>query len=61
MTKELGVCIETTEDDALKMVVVIDEFGFKALGLTKDDFTKKNFISQLGYDPNRIDIINGID
>jgi hypothetical protein len=29
MTKELGVCIETTEDDALKMVVVIDNLGSK--------------------------------
>ena len=61
MTKDLDVCIETTEENAKKMVVVIHEFGFKSLGLTKDDFTRKNFISQLGYDLNRIDIINGID
>lgn len=61
MTKDLDVCIETTEENAQKMVVVIEEFGFKSLGLTKEDFTRKNFVSQLGYDPNRIDIINGLD
>ena len=61
MTKDLDICIEASEENAEKLVVVIDEFGFKSLGFIKDDFVKENFISQIGYDPNRIDIINGMD
>jgi predicted nucleotidyltransferase len=43
------------------MVRVINDFGFASLKLTKEDFLKKNFITQLGHDPVRIDILNDID
>lgn len=29
--------------------------------LTKEDFLKRNFFTQLGYDPVRIDIVNDLD
>jgi hypothetical protein len=32
-----------------------------SLNLKKEDFLKKNFITQLGYPPVRIDIINDMD
>ncbi len=60
-TKDLDICIEISETNAKRLVVVIDEFGLKSLGLEEEDFLKDGFISQLGYDPNRIDIINGMD
>lgn len=60
-TKDLDVCIESSDANAEKMIEVIDEFGFRSLRLTKNDFLKKNFIIQLGNDPVRIDILNDMD
>ncbi len=60
-TKDLDVCIELSDENANKAVAVLDEFGLKSLGLTKEDFLKKDFIIQLGNEPLRIDILNDID
>jgi len=38
----------------------LDNFGFKVLGLKEEDFSQKNKIIQLGYEPVRIDIITSI-
>jgi len=43
------------------MVQVINDFGLESLGLTKEDFIKENFITQIGYEPLRIDILNDMD
>lgn len=60
-TKDMDVCIELSEENASLMVKVIDEFGLGTLKLEKSDFLKKDFITQLGYPPIRIDIINDMD
>jgi predicted nucleotidyltransferase len=60
-TKDLDVCIESSEENAEKMVDVINDFGLGSLKLAKEDFLKKNFITQLGYEPLRIDILNEVD
>ena len=60
-TKDLDVCIESSEDNAMKMVDVIDAFGFSSLKLVKEDFLNRNFITQLGHEPLRIDILNEMD
>lgn len=60
-TKDLDVCIKISEENAEKMVQVIKEFGFASLKLAKEDFLKRNFFTQLGYDPVRIDIVNDLD
>lgn len=39
---------------------MIDEFGFGKLGLTEVDFLRENYVTQLGYPPLRIDILNAI-
>lgn len=60
-TKDLDVSIEISEDNAEKVVQVIHDFGLSSLRLTKEDFLKENFITQLGFDPVRIDILNDLD
>ncbi|WP_207632924.1 hypothetical protein [Foetidibacter luteolus] len=60
-TKDMDVCIEMSDENAVKMVKVIDDFGFASLKLTKADFLKEHGITQLGYTPLRIDIINDLD
>ena len=42
------------------MVCVLKDFGFDSLGVQKEDFLKENYVTQLGYPPLRIDILNSI-
>lgn len=42
------------------MIVVLNDFGFGSLGLVEQDFLKDNYVTQLGYPPLRIDILNSI-
>jgi len=60
-TKDIDVCIEMSEMNASKMVEVIKDFGFSSLKLDKEDFLKRDLITQLGFPPLRIDILNDLD
>ncbi len=60
-TKDIDVCIEMSDMNASNMLQVIKDFGFGSLELTKEDFLKKHFITQLGFPPLRIDILNDLD
>lgn len=60
-TGDLDVWINISEDNSLKMVSVINDFGFASLGFTPQDFSKPNLINQIGYPPLRIDILTSID
>lgn len=42
------------------MVKVLKDFGFGFLKLTQEDFVKENHVTQLGYPPLRIDILNAL-
>jgi hypothetical protein len=59
-TGDLDIWIKPSLDNADKMVDVLKDFGFGSLGLTKEDFLKENYVTQLGYPPLRIDILNTI-
>lgn len=59
-TKDLDICIKISESNAEKMVEVMRAFGFEALGLKKEDFLRNDFITQLGHEPIRIDVINDL-
>ena len=60
-TKDIDVCIEMSELNASKMFEVIKDFGFGSLKLKREDFLKKDLITQLGFPPLRIDILNDLD
>jgi hypothetical protein len=59
-TGDLDIWIKPSAANAGKMVNVLKDFGFDSLGLTKEDFLKENYVTQLGYPPLRIDILNAI-
>lgn len=59
-TGDLDIWIKPSNDNALKVVDVINDFGFGSLGITIKDFIKENYVTQLGYPPLRIDILNSI-
>ena len=60
-TKDIDICIQLSEENAEKMIKVIEEFGFGSLKISKEDFLQQDFITQLGYEPLRIDILNDLD
>jgi hypothetical protein len=59
-TKDLDIFVEATPENAERLLRAIDAFGFGTLGLTVDDFVPRR-ITQLGYPPNRIDLVTSID
>ncbi len=59
-TGDLDVLIEISKENAGKIVTVLKEFGFGSLNSKLDDFCKPGFVIQLGYEPNRIDILTSI-
>ena len=56
-TKDLDVWIELSSDNANNILEALKKFGFGSLGLKPNDFLESDQIIQLGYPPNRIDIL----
>ncbi|HEV8537304.1 MAG TPA: nucleotidyl transferase AbiEii/AbiGii toxin family protein [Bacteroidota bacterium] len=59
-TDDIDILIDSTPTNAGRALKAVEAFGFKNIGITKEDFLKPNFIIQLGYPPLRIDILTGI-
>lgn len=59
-TGDLDIWIKPSQQNAAKLIKVLSDFGFSSLGLTESDFLKENYVTQLGYPPLRIDILNAI-
>lgn len=60
-TGDLDIWINISESNAEKLVKVIEAFGMKSLQFKKEDFLQPGYVSQIGYPPLRIDILNSID
>lgn len=63
-TKDIDIWIETSPENAARMVKALEQFGFASLGLQEADFLVPQQIVQLGYPPSRIDLIStpaGVD
>jgi len=56
-TKDLDVWIELSPGNADRILSALDKFGLGSLNLKPDDFLEENQIIQLGYPPNRIDLL----
>jgi len=60
-TGDLDIWINISEENAERLILAIKEFGLASLGLTKTDFMQEGYVTQIGYPPLRIDILNTID
>lgn len=60
-TGDLDIWINNSATNAEKLVIAIKEFGLASLDLTKSDFMQEGYVTQIGYPPLRIDILNNID
>ena len=56
-TRDLDVWIELSPENADNVLKALEDFGFGSLGLKPEDFLESEQIIQLGYPPNRIDIL----
>jgi len=62
-TKDLDILIRSVPENIPRVLAALKDFGFGSLGLKEADFAEGNVI-QLGYPPNRVDLlsrISGVD
>ena len=59
-TKDIDIWIDSDPRNVERLLQALDDFGFGSLGLTADDFTTPGRFVQLGYPPNRIDLLTSI-
>ncbi len=63
-TEDIDVWILIDDENARKVIQTLNDFGFSELGLNEEDFLTAGNVIQLGYPPNRIDILTqatGVD
>ncbi|MBI5246701.1 MAG: hypothetical protein HY923_05935 [Elusimicrobia bacterium] len=62
-TKDLDILIRSTPANIPRVLAALKDFGFGSLGLKEADFAGDNVV-QLGYPPNRVDllsVLSGVD
>jgi len=60
-TKDLDIWIERSEQNAANLLKALVQFGFGSLDVSADDFLETGQVIQLGYPPNRIDLVTDLD
>jgi hypothetical protein len=60
-TGDLDFWIGASGTNAKRVMGALADFGFGGLGITEDDLARPDSVIQLGYPPNRIDILTSID
>ena len=60
-TKDLDVWIDREPTNADRLVLALADFGFGSVGLVADDFLELGQVVQLGYPPNRIDLLTSLE
>lgn len=59
-TKDIDIFVEPAPENAERLLEALADFRFGSVGLPVEDFTQSGRIIQLGYPPNRIDILTSI-
>ncbi|NES23832.1 MAG: hypothetical protein F6K41_34180 [Symploca sp. SIO3E6] len=60
-TKDLDIWVEMESNNAKRLMDALTAFGFGSVGLTQEDFLAPDQVIQLGYPPNRIDLVTTPD
>ncbi len=60
-TKDLDIWLDNGRENSKRIVNALKDFGFASLGLTIADFMTVGQVVQLGYPPNRIDLLTSAD
>ncbi|MFZ1729605.1 MAG: DUF6036 family nucleotidyltransferase [Bacteroidota bacterium] len=59
-TKDLDIWVEPSEQNSLRTLDALNDFGFASLGITQKDLLDENSVIQLGRPPYRIDILTSL-
>ncbi len=60
-TKDIDILVESSKENAQRVLKVLEEFGFGELAISIEDLTRDGNILQLGYEPMRIDLLNRLE
>ena len=60
-TKDMDVWLMVSEKNAEQTMKALQQFGFGQSGLQKSDFLSTGELIQLGYPPNRIDLLTSCE
>lgn len=59
-TKDIDIWVERSSENSHALILAIEQFGMGSLGLKEEDFLLPDQIVQIGYPPDRIDILVSI-
>jgi len=59
-TGDLDVWVNSTPENAARVITALKAFGAPLADLTLDDLTKPDTVFQIGVVPSRVDILSGI-
>ena len=59
-TKDLDIWVEPTKTNAARVWDALNRFGAPTTGVKPADFTNPDLVYQIGIEPNRIDVMMGI-
>jgi hypothetical protein len=59
-TGDIDILIRPSAENAARLRSALNQFGFSAVGLQEEDFTREEQIIRLGMAPNRIDILTSL-
>jgi hypothetical protein len=59
-TDDVDILFRSSPENAARLAGALRKFGFEALGLSAPDFLEPHSVVQLGYPPNRIDLMNSL-
>ena len=60
-TGDLDFWIGASPSNAVRVLRALADFGFGAVAITEQDLSRPDSIVQLGFPPNRIDLLTSID
>ncbi len=60
-TKDIDLLVEPTADNAQRLLLALNDFGFGDIDLSVENFTTPGCVVQLGIAPNRVDLVTAID
>jgi hypothetical protein len=59
-TGDLDILVRGTPENARKLIILLNDFGFADTGIKEADFIRGEQVVQLGRPPNRIDLLTGL-
>jgi len=60
-TGDIDFFVALNPENAEKLVRVFEQFGFGDLGLHEEDFSRPDYVVEIGREPRKIQILTGID